>query len=87
VSTLDQWLQAACAELGLDPAAVDVRAVLDLARDVAHGVDRPAAPVTAYLLGVAVGRGLPAADAVTRLSGLTRSWADRQQPAGGQPPG
>jgi hypothetical protein len=87
VSTLDQWLQAACAELGLDPAAVDVRAVLDLARDVARGVDRPAAPVTAYLLGVAVGRGLPAADAVARLSGLTRSWADRQQQAGDQPPG
>jgi molybdopterin-guanine dinucleotide biosynthesis protein A len=85
VSTLEQWLQAACAELGLDPAAVDVRAVLDLARDVAHGVDRPAAPVTAYLLGVAVGRGLPAADAVTRLTGLARSWAALQQPEGDQP--
>jgi len=31
--------------------------VLDLARDVAHAVARPAAPLSAYLLGVAVGRG------------------------------
>jgi hypothetical protein len=30
--------------------------VLDLARDVAHGVTRPAAPVTAFLLGLAAGR-------------------------------
>ncbi|MDG6101140.1 DUF6457 domain-containing protein [Dactylosporangium aurantiacum] len=32
-------------------------AILDLARDVAHNVARPGAPLTAFLLGVAVGRG------------------------------
>ena len=59
MSTLDQWTVAVCADLGLDPgAAADLRAVLDLTRDVAHGVARPAAPLTAYLVGVAVGRGL-----------------------------
>ena len=52
---MDDWVTAACAELGLDPAEVPVPAVLDLARDVAHQVVRPGAPVTAYLLGVAVG--------------------------------
>jgi hypothetical protein len=54
---LAQWVAAVLDELGL---AVDAdrmtRVVLDLARDVAHAVDRPAAPVTAYLLGIAAGR-------------------------------
>ncbi|HZC40353.1 MAG TPA: DUF6457 domain-containing protein [Streptosporangiaceae bacterium] len=74
ISTLERWTATACAELGIDPASVDVRAVLDLARDVAHGVDRPAAPVTAYLLGVAVGRGRPVAEAAAAVSGLAARW-------------
>jgi len=31
--------------------------LLDLARDAAHNVERKSAPITTYLLGVAVGRG------------------------------
>lgn len=38
------------------PTDLDVDAVLDLARDVAHGVARPAAPLTAFLVGLAAGR-------------------------------
>jgi hypothetical protein len=80
VSTLDRWVQAACAELGVDPVAVDSRLVLDLARDVAHGVDRPAAPLAAYLLGVAVGQGQQAGPAVARISQLAAGW---ERAAGG----
>jgi hypothetical protein len=80
VSTLDRWVQAACAELGVDPAAVDSRLVLDLARDVAHGVDRPAAPLTAYLLGVAVGQGQQVGPAAARISQLAAQW---ERPADG----
>ena len=75
MSTLECWTEAVCAELGLDPALADTKAVLDLARDVAHGVARPAAPLTAYLLGVAVGRGQPMADAAARLRELAGAWA------------
>jgi molybdopterin-guanine dinucleotide biosynthesis protein A len=53
---LDQWLAAAAAELGLDPEAVSIATVLDVARDVAHDVARPAAPLSTFLLGLAVGR-------------------------------
>ena len=53
MSTLQNWTEAACAELGLDPAAVDERLILDLTRVVAHRVDRPAAPRTAFLAGLA----------------------------------
>jgi len=75
VSTLQRWLEAACAELGIEPATADARTVLDLARDVAHQVDRPAAPVTAYLLGVAVGRGQPLGATAERLTELANGWA------------
>lgn len=77
MSALERWTEAACAELGLDPASADARTVLDLAREVAHGVDRPAAPLTAYLLGVAVGRGRPAGEAAARLTEMARDWAER----------
>ena len=74
MTTLDDWTAAACGDLGIDPAAVDVRQILDLARDAAHQVDRPAAPVTAYLLGVAVGSGMPAERAAARLRALAAGW-------------
>jgi Domain of unknown function (DUF6457) len=74
MSMMDEWTAAVCAELGLDGGAADLRAVLDLTRDVAHGVARPAAPLTAYLVGVAVGRGLALADAVARVSALANGW-------------
>ncbi|MFR9774550.1 DUF6457 domain-containing protein [Micromonospora sp. MS34] len=74
MTVMDDWVTAACAELGLDPAEVAVPVVLDLARDVAHQVLRPGAPVTAYLLGVAVGRGADPTAAAARLSELAGSW-------------
>lgn len=74
MSTLDDWTTEACAALGLDPDTVDATAVLDLARVVAHGVARPAAPLTAYLVGVAVGRGTDYATAVATITALTDSW-------------
>ena len=74
MNTLESWTEAVCAELGLDPAVMDTRAVLDIARDAAHQVARPAAPLTAYLLGVAVGRGQPLDGAAERLSELAARW-------------
>jgi hypothetical protein len=75
VNTLEEWAGAVCAELGLDPASLDVPVILDMARDVAHGVARPAAPLTAYLLGVAVGQGRPLAGSAARISQLAAQWA------------
>jgi hypothetical protein len=49
--TLDEWVTTVSEELGLGP--IEVKAVLDLARDVAHGVARPAAPLTCLLVGLA----------------------------------
>ena len=74
MSTMDQWTAAVCADLGLDPSDADLRAVLNLTRDVAHGVARPAAPLTAYLVGMAVGRGLALPDAAGRIAALAAGW-------------
>lgn len=74
MSALDSWTDAACAELGLRPGDVSTRLVLDLARDVAHGVERPAAPLAAFLLGLAVGHGQPPEDAARRLRDLAAGW-------------
>jgi hypothetical protein len=63
---LDDWVAEAAGLLGVDPADVPVAEVLDLARRVAHGVARPAAPVTTFLLGLAVGAGRP--DDLTTLA-------------------
>ncbi|MGI5246424.1 DUF6457 domain-containing protein [Dactylosporangium sp. CA-139066] len=57
-NVLERWLDEAAAALGVDAPDAQVRnEVLDVARDVAHNVARPGAPLTAFLLGVAVGRG------------------------------
>jgi hypothetical protein len=74
-SDLDSWLEAAGRELGVAAGDIPANAVLDVARDVAHGVMRPAAPVTAYLMGLAVGRGADPAEVADRLSELALSWS------------
>lgn len=53
---LDEWLLALTERLGLDAAEVPVAALLDVARDVAHNVARPAAPLSTFLVGLAATR-------------------------------
>jgi Domain of unknown function (DUF6457) len=74
MSTLDDWTEALRAELGIDPEEATQKTVLNLARVVAHTVDRPAAPLTAYFLGVAVGRGAPLAETAAKVQQLARGW-------------
>jgi hypothetical protein len=54
------WLRSVSAELAQDPAVIEelLHDLLDLTRDVAHGPSRPAAPLTAFLVGLASGRAL-----------------------------
>lgn len=63
------WIGSAAQALNID-GEIDTQTVLDVARDVAHGVERPAAPLTTYLLGVAVGRGADPAEAAATLRAL-----------------
>jgi hypothetical protein len=66
--SLDEWVVAVSEELGLGP--IDSKAVLDLARDVAHGVARPAAPLTCLLVGLAAGSAEDLDAVIERVRGL-----------------
>ena len=74
MSTLDDWIGRACEalELPTDSIPTDRRdALLDVTRDVAHGVARIAGPLTCYLVGIAVGRGADPAQALAKVTALT----------------
>ncbi|MGC9501548.1 NTP transferase domain-containing protein [Streptomyces sp. WG7] len=85
---LDEWITAAKDELGID-LDVDTGVLLDLARDAAHGVARPAAPLTTFLVGYAAGRagGGPEAVAETarKAAALAQRWALEAADAGPAP--
>ena len=78
-----EWITAVSRELGLADVldGVDqVDTVLDLTSDVAHGVSRPGAPVTAFLVGVAAGRSedpaVAARDYATKIARLASGWSE-----------
>ncbi|MFD9321760.1 NTP transferase domain-containing protein [Streptomyces sp. NPDC060053] len=79
---LDEWISAVKDELGID-LDVDTGALLDLARDAAHGVARPAAPLTTFLVGYAAAQaqGGPeaVAEAARKAAALALRWAEEAQ--------
>ncbi|MFD4373614.1 DUF6457 domain-containing protein [Streptomyces sp. NPDC058486] len=88
-AVLDEWITAVKTELGLD-LDVDTGVLLDLARDAAHGVARPAAPLTTFLVGYAAAKAAedgtaPAeavAEAARKAADLALRWAAEQDEAG-----
>jgi len=52
---LESWVTELAAALEVDPAVLDRDLLLDVARDAAHSVARPAAPLTTFLVGYAAG--------------------------------
>ncbi|MFB7495025.1 NTP transferase domain-containing protein [Streptomyces sp. NPDC056161] len=79
---LDEWISAVKDELGID-LDVDTGVLLDLARDAAHGVARPAAPLTTFLVGYAAaqGKGGPeaVADAARKAAALALRWEEEAE--------
>ena len=55
-AVLDAWAAELAAALGLEDLPIDIALVLDLARDAAHNIARPAAPLTTFLVGYAAAR-------------------------------
>lgn len=72
MSRLDDWAQHVADTLGV--ARPDTREVLDLARDVAHCVERPAAPLTTWLAGMAVAQGADPAEVAATIRALAAAW-------------
>jgi hypothetical protein len=77
-SAFDAWWQNLAAGLGVDEGVVDIPALLQVACEAAHCGGRPAAPVTAFLIGYAAGQGpFDVGDALARTTGLADRWAAR----------
>jgi hypothetical protein len=74
---LDEWIKAVCDDLELD-AEVDADLQLQVAKVTAHRVERRAAPITTFLIGLAAGRAGGDAAAVEQASRavirLARAW-------------
>jgi hypothetical protein len=70
---MQAWIDAVCAELNL-PSDVKIDLILDVARVAAHNVERPAAPVTTFLLGILVGRGMDVSEAAAKIQDLAATW-------------
>jgi molybdopterin-guanine dinucleotide biosynthesis protein A len=73
-AVMEEWIDAVRIELELD-SAVDIDVLLDVARVAAHSVARPAAPITTFLLGVAVAGGADLASAARKIEALAEGWA------------
>lgn len=52
---LQDWTEKLLTAFEIDGTEVDIDAVLDLAAKAAHGVVRPAAPLTTFVVGYAAG--------------------------------
>jgi len=79
---LDAWAARLATALGLPPGfEVDVPVVLDLARDAAHGVARPAAPLTTFLVGYAAGLAGGGPDELMRAIAVATDLATGDDPA------
>lgn len=73
---LDTWMQELCEALGLPPELANHRnLILDVARDAAHGVARPAAPLTTFLVGYAAGMTNNADEAVAAAAAIASERA------------
>jgi hypothetical protein len=84
---LTSWVAELAAALEVDSAAVDRRLILDVARDAAHGVARPAAPLTTFLVGYAAGLRGGAAAAVQEAATTAQRLAARHEAAPDGPDG
>lgn len=70
------WIEEAGAAIGVDPRSVDVPLIHELTKHVAHRYDRPMAPVSSFMLGIALGRAT-AADGTPEQAELARELVGR----------
>ncbi|MFT3873469.1 MAG: DUF6457 domain-containing protein [Nocardioides sp.] len=81
---LHDWIDELCDMLDLD-TEVDEGLILDLAKSTAHQVERPAAPISAYLLGFAAGSSGSNPEAIEEMAGRIQSLADGWDRPSGAP--
>jgi hypothetical protein len=80
-AAFDEWVKELSGALGLD-GDVDTDSILEVARDVAHGVERRAAPVTTFLIGLSAGLAGGGVDAERRAVATAKELAAGWTPSG-----
>jgi hypothetical protein len=78
---LEEWVRQVSKTLGIE-GDVDTKALLDVARVAAHRVERRAAPVTTYLMGVAIAQGSEGRslqDISKEIVALARAWEAEEE--------
>lgn len=78
-SDLADWANRLTEALGVPDFDPDIALILDLARDAAHGVARPAAPLTTFLVGYAAGLAGGSASDIEALSRTASALATGAQ--------
>jgi hypothetical protein len=77
IVNLHDWIDELCDVLDVE-IDLDEALILDVARDAAHNVARPAAPITTFLLGYAAAGAQGDPDEIERLASaavdLARRW-------------
>jgi hypothetical protein len=76
VNVLDEFLRTTSTALGIDHEAVQRDLLLDLTKEVAHNVARPAAPLAAFLVGLAAGQAGGGPDAVRAAAAKVAALAN-----------
>lgn len=74
---MNTWADAVQKELGLN-VSIDVDSILDVARVAAHAIERPAAPITTFLLGIAVANGADFVEACDKIAVLAKAWPEEK---------
>ncbi|GAB3697082.1 DUF6457 domain-containing protein [Mariniluteicoccus flavus] len=82
-TSLQTWLDELAGTLDTGGYVMDeesIHIILDLARDAARNVVRPSAPLTAFLVGIAVGRGQSLGSAAAKATELALANEDEVAP-------
>lgn len=77
---LEEWVRQVSKTLGTE-GDIDTKALLDVARVAAHKVERRAAPITTYLMGLAVAQGRPVEEISKEVIALARAWEGEEAPS------
>ena len=79
---MDEWIEKVVSELNLQDVDITsslMKDILAVARDAAHNIERPAAPLTTYLMGIAVAQGANPTHVAEQIGTLASSWNQSQE--------
>jgi hypothetical protein len=79
---MDEWVETVVLELNLEGISVTpnlMKDILAVARDAAHNVERPAAPLTTYLMGIAVAQGADPTVVAEKIGLLATNWNPKEE--------